>query len=379
LQKFFTQALKMFKIVLLQTALSLDIKEVFDYHFKNELGNHGCHCARIAGNLNSTANSAANSVVDAYCNEWQKARNCGRLSDECIQHPHTYFQEFDCENQPNPCATMLCRLDEKFVSRINDSKVHVNESVKATCSFETATPKNFKDLACCLNEDFKSNFYFFSKQFCMNGELEVLDLPTMDELYSRVGTELQKQRPSYSGWFLDRSDEESIDLSDVHSIHDDLIDTEFDFYTAASQRSMILSDIQEMASLENKIEAEANEGKGILVRVFKFFESLLAKISESKIPTDGKISPEDAAEFEDENTIMTFSSSETSKASNSQIEEFFMDSSENEYSMMIRKTLAKLDKYKVETVIILSFVIVLFCYVTCKYKSSNFEKYEVMI
>ena len=157
-------------ILLAQTAFGLNLKEVFNHNFENtDIATHGCHCARISGHSKTAANSDQTSDLDTQCHNWQRARNCAKQSHQCHAFDNDYDSSVECEDQINPCRILTCRLDKEFVTRINSAKAGIDFSASAQCSFDFQTPQAHENRACCLSDNFESEFYNYNEKTCNNG------------------------------------------------------------------------------------------------------------------------------------------------------------------------------------------------------------------
>ena len=185
-------------IFLAQTALCLTLEEVFKINFGGtEYTSHGCHCARLSGELKSSMNSNPASALDSHCYDWQRSRNCAKFSSVCLNADDDYDLEVSCDNQTNDCRKLVCRVDYVFLHKIDNQEVDFNEETE--CSFDFKVPQDNPNKSCCLNGRFDAQFYNSSEKTCIDGNIkpkeenDSIDEPlpfTQDEL-DRVVSELE--------------------------------------------------------------------------------------------------------------------------------------------------------------------------------------------
>jgi len=155
------------KIILLaQSLLAHNLKQIFESNFA-ELTNHGCHCARISESKATSANSIFLSTVDGYCHDWQRARHCAKLTDECLNYDQDYDLDKTCDEQNNSCRALFCRLDNNFIDRITSDQN--DDSDDSLCSYEHKVPTVIENIACCLDSNFQSEYYSYSNRSCSDG------------------------------------------------------------------------------------------------------------------------------------------------------------------------------------------------------------------
>ena len=168
-------------LIFAQAALGVTLKEIFTYTFSDQLQNHGCHCARLAGNKDTAADSPTASTTDGQCRDWQKARNCAKYADACLHYGSDYDRSLTCDAQANTCAKLVCNVDEAFLNRITGSMATVDYSSDPTCSFDKRAPRSHDGEACCLNDQFEAEFYNFAEKSCNNGQVSSEPSPIFPE------------------------------------------------------------------------------------------------------------------------------------------------------------------------------------------------------
>ena len=207
-------------ILLIHSLLAHNLKEIFETNFQ-QLTDHGCHCSRISGSKSTSANSVSLSPADSHCHDWQRARHCAKLSDECLNYDQEYEIGENCDDQINPCRSLFCKLDTAFIDRIQIVQTDDVSSNDTLCSYDQKVPKVSENMACCLDADYEAQYYAYSDESCENGIvssepslIQPSDLYRVSEMLSNIpdltfeytsiwkGPDTQKGLQSLNGNYL---------------------------------------------------------------------------------------------------------------------------------------------------------------------------------
>lgn len=168
-------------ITAVQTASAFSTtQEAFSFYINNtEIGNHGCHCRGLGGNLKFDATVPLD-PRDRACKNWNQARNCLYLPNGPCQNSGrtSYDENSSCEALTDNCEKELCNIDTKYselVSSFTDELVDVgnNAGPRPKCIDAEKQPGERK---CC---GIQGNFEIYKAEthFCNNNyEVEIIKI-----------------------------------------------------------------------------------------------------------------------------------------------------------------------------------------------------------